>query len=49
MSRETVKPMPAMVPPPTTEAQPTSGRTRPRLRNETSHAAPITPIGLPTT
>ena len=46
---ETVKPMPAMNPPPATAAQPTGGRSRPRLSFVTSSAAPVTPIGFPST
>ena len=46
---DTVNPMPAIVPPPTTAAHPTGGRSRPRLTTVTSHAVPATPIGLPTT
>ena len=46
---ETVKPMPAIAPPPATAAQPTGGRSRPRLIRVTSQALPTTPIGLPAT
>ena len=46
---ETVKPIPAIVPPPATAAQPTGGRSRPLLRNVTSHAVPAIPTGFPTT
>ncbi len=37
ISSETVKPIPAIVPPPATAAQPTGGRSRPRLSRVTSH------------
>ena len=46
---DTVNPMPAIAPPPTTAAHPTGGRSRPRLQTVTSHAVPAMPIGLPTT
>ena len=46
---ETVKPMPAIAPPPTTAAQPTGGRSLPRLSAVTSQDVPATPTGLPTT
>ena len=46
---DTVKPMPAMGPPPATAAQPTGGRSRPRLSFVTSQEAETMPIGLPTT
>ena len=46
---ETVKPMPAIAPPPATAAHPTGGRSRPRLRLVTSHDVPTTPMGLPAT
>ena len=36
ISSETVKPIPAIVPPPATAAQPTGGRSRPRLSGVTS-------------
>src|ERR1700722_2596592 len=49
ISRATVKPIPAIVPAPTTPAQPTGGRIRPRLSLVTSQAAPVVPTGLPTT
>ena len=45
---ETVNPIPAMVPPPATAAQPTGGRSRPRLSFVTSRQAPLIPIGFPT-
>ena len=48
-SSETVKPIPAIVPPPATAAQPTGGRRRPRLSRVTSHDTPTMPIGLPST
>ena len=47
MRRATVKPIPAMVPPPATAAQPTGGRNRPRLNRVTSHEKPRMPIGFP--
>ena len=46
---ETVKPMPASVPAPATDAQPTGGRNRPRLSFVASQVAPTIPIGLPST
>ena len=49
MSRDTVKPIPAMVPAPSTAAQPTGGRIRPRVTLLTSQAVPAVPTGLPTT
>ena len=49
MRSETVKPMPAMKPPPATAAQPTGGRRRPRVSFVTSSAAPVTPTGFPST
>ena len=49
MSSDTVKPMPAMTPPPATAAQPTGGRRRPRVSFVTSSAAPVTPTGFPST
>ena len=49
ISSETVKPMPAIVPPPASAAQPIGGRSRPRLSRVTSQAPPRTPIGFPTT
>jgi hypothetical protein len=45
----TVKPMPAIVPPPATAAQPTGGCRRPRLSRVSSHELPRMPTGLPTT
>ena len=47
ISSETVNPMPATAPPPSTDAQPTGGRMRPRLSLVTRAAAPVIPIGLP--
>ena len=47
ISSETVKPMPAIVPPPRTEAQPTGGLIRPRVMRVTTNVTPATPIGLP--
>jgi hypothetical protein len=41
--------MPAIAPPPTTVAQPTGGRSLPRLSLVTSQEAPVMPNGLPTT
>ncbi len=49
MRSETVKPIPAIVPPPATDAQPTGGRRRPRLARVASHAEPAIPTGLPST
>jgi len=46
---DTAKPIPAMVPTPKTVAQPTGGRSRPRLRRVSSHDAPVMPSGLPAT
>ena len=46
---ETVNPIPAMVPPPATAAQPTGGRSLPRVRVVTSQAVPKMPTGFPTT
>ena len=47
MSSETVNPMPAIVPPPSTAAQPTGGRSRPRLATVMSQDAPAMPSGFP--
>ena len=49
MRMETVKPIPAMVPTPATAAQPTGGRSLPRLIRVSSQDAPAIPAGLPTT
>ena len=49
ISRDTMKPMPAMVPTPVTAAQPIGGRIRPRLTFVSSHAAPTVPAGFPST
>ena len=49
ISRLTVKPMPAIVPPPVTAAQPTGGRSRPPVSRVTSHDPATMPTGLPTT
>ena len=49
MRRETVNPIPAIVPAPSTAAQPTGGRSRPPVNLVTSAAMPVTPIGLPAT
>jgi hypothetical protein len=46
---ETAKPIPAIVPTPATAAQPTRGRSRPRLSRVNSHDAPVMPAGLPAT
>ena len=48
ISNETVKPMPAIVPPPATAAQPTGGRSRPPLTRVTSHVPLTMPTGFPT-
>ncbi len=47
ISSETVKPMPAMVPPPASAAQPTGGRSAPRLAKRSASEAPTIPSGLP--
>ena len=39
-SSATVKPIPAIVPPPATAAQPTGGRSRPRVSRVSSHELP---------
>ena len=49
ISSETVKPMPALAPPPVTAAQPTGGRSRRRVNTVTNHDTPRMPTGLPTT
>lgn len=49
ISSDTVKPIPAIVPPPATAAQPTGGRIRPPLVRLTSAVAPTMPAGLPAT
>ncbi len=49
ISSDTVKPTPPIAPAPATAAQPTGGRSRPRLIRVMSHAAPVVPTGLPTT
>ena len=50
MSSETVKPMPAIVPPPATAAQPTGGRSRPpRQPRDAATSRRAIPTGLPTT
>jgi hypothetical protein len=49
ISSATVKPIPARAPPPATAAQPTGGRSRPRLSFVTSQVLPITPTGFPAT
>ena len=46
---ETVKPIPAIAPPASTEPHPTGGLIRPPLSLVTSHVAPLIPTGLPTT
>ncbi len=46
---ETVKPIPAIAPPPIVAAQPTGGRSRPRLSFVTSQETPAIPTGLPST
>ncbi len=48
-SSDTVKPIPAIVPPPATATQPTGGRSRSWLTRATSHDAPRMPSGLPAT
>jgi hypothetical protein len=47
ISSATVKPIPATAPPPATAAQPTGGRSRPRLSFTTSQEPPMMPIGFP--
>ena len=49
ISRDTMKPMPAMAPAPVTAAQPTGGRIAPRLTRVSSQAAPTVPAGFPAT
>src|SRR5450755_3399391 len=49
ISRDTVKPIPAMVPPPATVAQPTGGRSTPRLILVTNHDPATMPTGFPST
>jgi hypothetical protein len=49
ISSETVNPMPATVPTPSTAPQPTGGDSRPRVTLLTSQAVPAVPTGLPTT
>lgn len=49
ISRDTVNPTPAIVPPPVTAAQPTGARRRPRDTVVTSHDIPTIPTGLPST
>ena len=44
-SRATVKPIPAIVPPPATATQPTGGWSRPRVSFVRSHALPRIPSG----
>ena len=46
---DTANPIPAIVPTPVTVAQPTGGRSRPRLSRVSSHDAPVMPSGLPAT
>jgi len=49
MRSETVKPIPAIVPPPATDAHPTGGRSRPLLMWVASQVEATIPTGLPTT
>ena len=49
MRIETVKPIPAIVPAPSTDAQPTGGRRRPWLSFAASQLAPAIPSGFPST
>ena len=50
MSSETVNPIPAIVPPPATAAQPTGGRSRPPAQpRRRATCTPTMPTGLPTT
>ena len=46
ISNDTVKPIPAIVPPPITDAQPTGGRSLPRLSRVTIHVEPAIPTRL---
>ena len=46
---ETVSPIPAIVPAPATEAQPTGARSRSPLSRSASQVEPTIPTGLPTT
>ena len=47
--KETVNPIPAIVPLPATDAQPTAGCTRPCVIRAIAHEAETTATGLPTT
>ena len=47
ISSETVKPMPAIAAPPSTDPQPTGGTIRPRVTRPTIAVAPEIPSGLP--
>ena len=49
MSRDTVNPMPAIVPAPRIDAQPAGGRSRPLLTLVTRYETPAMPSGLPAT
>ena len=49
ISSDTVNPIPATVPTPSTAPQPTGGASRRLVTLLTSHAVPAVPIGLPTT
>ena len=49
ISSETVKPIPAIAPPPASAAHPTGGCSRPPLTFVTSQEPPVTPIGFPST
>ncbi len=46
---DTANPIPAIAPTPATVAQPTGGRSRPRLSRVSSHDAPVMPAGFPAT
>ncbi len=48
ISSDTVNPIPAIAPPPSTEAHPTGGLMRPPLSFVTRNVPPLIPIGLPT-
>ena len=48
ISSETVNPMPATAPPPSTDTHPTGGRMRAVAELGHQAAAPVIPIGLPT-
>ena len=49
MRNDTLNPTPPIAPQPTTAAQPTVWRSRPRLSTVTSQEAPVIATGLPST